>query len=212
MSFPKSDIENGKVLASDLAGWYWCAEKCYHSCRGIKEPPKEIFAEGHAVEADATRPPEKPDEKEFFGKLQSQMPIYREAEGIKIFAGTDAFNLSELKDGIVRLVEIKSRGKPQVPQWALAPAEFQLEIYAWVYKPIIEKLGYKFPDTHYLIFIHRETRRIIHTFQVTMDYGKIEEKIADTLRRVKAGEGIIRPKDWKCSFCDDSFKRVCRFR
>ncbi len=205
-----SDINVNRVKVSDLSSWHWCNEECFLRCHGINRRTTMLDLEGIKTHEEVVRPAEFEWEKEFFGKLEKLRPFFREVNSIRIYASVDAIDSSELKDKVVRIVEHKTRGKFDVPDYLIPSAEFQLQIYCWVFKPLVEKIDYLFADEHYLDFIHRDSLKLIKRVKYKVDYGKVRKDIRDILNNIRENK-ICKADGWKCRICHNDFKMRCRF-
>lgn len=211
MTVPRSNILERRIKASDLASYYWCAEQCYWKLRGITRKEKPCDVIGRKVHKQLVKPPEKDYEIEFFRKLKKFKPICRKSLGIKIFCGFDAVDLSGVpKNNSVRLLEFKTTSKERVPDCYLPQAKFQLEIYYWAYKQVIEQMGYVFPEEHFLEFHNSANGSLIERIGVKMNELDIARKIRECLSSLGSGYGFMRPEKFKCKWCEEEFKEKCR--
>ncbi len=209
-----SNIRYNHLKVSDLASWDWCNEESYLRCNGVFREETKLDRNGKAVHSVIVREPKFPWEIDFFEKLQKFKPIFREIDDVRIYASWDAIDPSDLKNRVVRVVENKTRGSFDVPDYIVPSAKFQLEIYAWIYKPIIERMGYLFPENHFLYYVHRESLELIKKIECVMNYKDIEEKIMDRVKNIKENKNIVGAKlkePWKCDICNNAFKSKCRF-
>ena len=209
----QSNLSRG-IKVSDLARWEWCNEESFLRCNGVERAPTVYDFAGTNVHKKVIREPQKDFEKIFFEKLNMQRPFFRVMHDVKIFGGVDAIESEGLKDGIVRFIECKTRGERSVPPFLIKPAIFQLEIYAWLFQPIIEKIGYKLADVHYVDFVHRESMEIIKRYDCLIDYGFVDEKIGKIMSSIIKNEGIsgaYANERWKCRNCAVEYKNKCRF-
>lgn len=209
---PISNIRQNHIKVSDLASWYWCNEQCFLRCHGTIRKPTLIDRAGKETHKKVVRPPLYPWEKEFFNKLTKFRPINREMNGVRIFAGIDAIDASMLRDRIVSLVEHKTTKYYSIPDYYIPSHQFQLEIYYWIYKPIMEKMGYIFPNNHLLEYINRKRLSIVKSINILMINEEINNKIRDCIIKIKDNKGITKPKlPFKCDWCAEEFRSKCRF-
>ena len=208
-----SSLSSG-LKVSDLARWEWCNEEAYLRCHGVERAATVYDTAGQRVHTLVVREPEEPLEKGFFEKFERQRPFCKEIDGIKIFGAIDAVDAEGLRDGIVRFIECKTRGERSVPPFLVKPALFQLEIYAWLFHPIVERTGYRLADVHYVDFVHRESMEIIKRYDCLIDYGFVDEKIGKILNSIIKDDGIKGVDEnerWKCRNCAVEYKNKCRF-
>ena len=208
-----SDLVRG-IKVSDLARWEWCNEEAFLRCHGVERAPTVYDTAGSAVHKAVVRAPETDFEREFFDKLETQRPFFREIHGVKIYGWIDAVESEGLQHGIVRFIECKTRGERSVPPFLIKPALFQLELYAWIFSPLVQRIGYKLSDIHYLDFVHRESMDIIQRHHCAVDYDIIDQKIGLIISALLKNEGIRGAKErepWKCKNCAVEFKSKCRF-
>ncbi len=208
-----SDFSTG-LKVSDLARWEWCNEESFLRCHGVERQVTVYDQAGTAVHQKVVRAPEHPWEKDFFEKLFREKPFFREVRGVRIFGGVDAFDAEGLKDGVVRLIECKTRGDRSVPPFLVKPALFQLQIYVWLFHPIITKIGYRLADVHYVDFVHRESMEILKRYPCVIDHALIDARVNTILRSLLLNEDIHGAREtepWKCKNCAVEFKSKCRF-
>jgi hypothetical protein len=203
------------LKVSDLARWEWCNEESFLRCHGVERSVTIHDQAGTAVHKKVVRPPDHPWEKDFFEKLNKHRPFFREVHGVKIFGGVDAIEGQGLREGIVRFVECKTRGERSVPPFLIKPAMFQLQIYAWLFQPIVAKTGFQLADVHYVDFIHRESMEIINRYPCVMDHEMIDQKVKQivaSLLENKYIHGALETEPWKCKNCAVEYKEKCRFQ
>lgn len=202
------------IKASDLARWEWCNEESFLRCHGVERHATTYDRAGSAVHKLVVREPRELWEQDFSEKLHTQRPFCREVEGVIVYGGIDAIDPAGLREGVVRFIECKTRGERSVPPFLIGPALFQLEIYLWIFQPLVKKIGYSLADTHYVDFVHRESMTILARYACKTDCEKIGEKIASVLSLIKKNENIHGAKEsepWKCTHCAPEFKSRCRF-
>ena len=202
------------LKVSDLARWEWCNEESFLRCHGVERKVTVYDQAGTAVHKKVVRPLSQPWEKEFFDKLNKQRPFFREIQGVKIFGGVDAIEGEGLRQGIVRFIECKTRGERSVPPFLVKPAIFQLQIYAWLFQPIISQIGYQLADVHYVDFVHRESMEIINRYPCVIHYDAIGQQVNGVITSLLRNENIHGAQEtepWKCKNCAVEFKERCRF-
>lgn len=211
MGVPRSSILSHRIKASDLASYYWCAEQSYWKLRGVTRKQKPTDVVGRKVHKELVKPPKEDYEFEFFRRLKEFKPIYRRSGRVKVFCGFDAVDLSGIPvNNSVRLLEFKTTSMEKVPDYYLPHARFQLEIYYWAYKPVIEKMGYVFPAEHYLEYHSSDSGELMERIAVEMDEMEIARKIRNCLSNLGTGFGFTRPEKFKCEWCEAEYKEKCR--
>lgn len=208
-----SDLTRG-IKVSDLARWEWCNEEAYLRCHGVERETTIYDRAGTRIHKAVVRAPQTPTETLFLDKLHTQRPFFREVQGVKIFGGVDAIDAEGLEQGVVRFIECKTRGERTVPPFLIKPAIFQLQIYAWLFQPIVEKIGYQLAKIHYVDFVHRESMEILQRHPCIMNHDIIGEKVSRIISLLLKNEHILGAKDiepWKCTNCAVAFKNKCRF-
>jgi len=211
MGVPRSNILEHRIKASDLASYYWCAEQSYWKLRGVTRREKPTDVLGRKVHHALIKPPTKGFEIEFFRKLKRFKPIYRASGRVRVYCGFDAVDLSGIPvNNSVRLLEFKTTAKESIPEYYLPHAKFQLEIYYWAYKPVIERMGYVFPEEHFLEFHSSKDGSLIERIRVKMDEMEIARKIRECLAGLGSGYGFSKPEQFKCDWCEPEYKEKCR--
>jgi len=129
-------------------------------------------------------------------------------------AGFVSGHMDELKvneDRTIHLIEYKTKKSGYVNYYALAPATFQIQIYAWLLEPIVALLGYRITRARLVFLTQKE--KPIGTKDVSLDYELIEREIRDVIRQFrKEPKDMIPPARYKCRMCPQIYKTRCPYQ
>jgi len=223
-----------KIRTSVLSSYYWCAIQAYLKGCGIqqgrhKDPmhPSNVGTRMHKEIDDARKPSKW--EIEFMEKIQPFI-LETASEGIELARKIDddfliehdedddvgyiSGHMDELKvndDHTIHLIDYKTKKSGYVTYYALAPAMFQLQIYAWILKPVLDLLKYKITIAH-LVFLTQKGK-MLGTKAVPLDYESIENEIRDVIKQFrKKPKDMIPPARYKCRYCAKIYKEKCPYQ
>lgn len=104
------------------------------------------------------------------------------------------------KGKTISFVEVKTTGKDRMWFVEEASAIFQLQLYIWVMKPYLEKLGYKLNSRHYLEIYSQKSNRLLKRVMVTDDLT-IEDRIRYIVNSWRGLEKVTFPHQSTCKIC-----------
>ncbi len=69
-------------------------------------------------------------------------------------------------DKVVSIIEVKTTSRKDLYWYEKEASKFQLQIYIWILKPLIERLGYKLHSRHYVEIYSQSNKRLIERIPV----------------------------------------------
>jgi len=210
------------VKASTLADFFWCSRRSY--IKFILENTPASIAKSLDVNFDEITREDKESAKVgsllhggSYGFYVTVLPIppkervYKLAKDGRVIPRnlkTDVgmFQIQGAVDEIrpedegYIIRELKTTRKESISRYALAPAEFQVQIYGWILS------GYLPVKRLELVFINQNTRKVIYKTIVIFDEKDVKNKIVEVLNMYRHKQ-LKPPKQWKCSKC--SLRSLC---
>ena len=220
------------IRASTLAGYWYCAIKAWCEARGIEAPSSEALDIGKKIHDQISNSRASSKWEIELENFLKQFMVDRESgegttgmktEKFKVFMrewkdgevvvghvvthGVDDFRCSDTKQ--VTLVEYKTTNQRYIDSYKLAPATFQIKLYAWILEPYLKIGGY---TIHRLEIVYLNRRGdILGTKQVEYSAEEVEKDIAKILKQFNDPSLLIPPAKFKCLHCDERYKRECPF-
>jgi len=225
VAYPQS--QPPRIRGSGMGKWNWCAEQSRHLCLGLvpESEPTDATEGGticHKVleESMGRRFPWEDDFLRDLEKFQDpDLGFVRIIEGSKIYYNLTGHqdDLQITPDRTVSIVENKFVLNPNlsfIQRYKFCMAEFQTQIYAWIFDPIVQQLGGVMNRVHAVCFWNMNTFKHIHTFQVIYQPAQTEENILRCIKAFENPELILKfpPREWKCKYCSPEHKELCIFR
>ena len=144
--------------------------------------------------------------RKHYGKvLQKQILIER----IKVILRGKFDNL-EINPvlGTVSVVEGKTTGKGRLTTRELSAALFQLQIYLFILKPILNNLGWELDKYHYLEIYDQNTYTMMKRIEVEEDM-ETEEMIKEIVKSFLGLSPMMLPPSYICKRCPRQVKSIC---
>jgi len=108
----------------------------------------------------------------------------------------------------VQIIELKTTSKDRLYTNETEAAIFQLQLYIWLLKPILEDLSYQLHDYHLLEVYSQKDGSLIKRIPVT-EHDNIEEVILHIVNTWKGLEALAYPEEYMCKRCPRSIKEAC---
>ena len=113
---------------------------------------------------------------------------------------------------VVSVVEVKTTSRKMTSRkmstLEIESAEFQLRLYLWILKPLIEGLGWKMHTRHYVETYSQFDGKLIKRYLVRED-PEMEETIRYIIRSWKGLEKVRIPHKSVCHMCPKRIKERC---
>lgn len=142
--------------------------------------------------------------------LRDYGPVFqKQVDNIVVRGSYDDLRVLSTPTGkAVSIIELKTTSKPRLWQAEIESAKFQLQIYVWLMREAIEKLGWKMHTHHYVEEVDQKTGRLTARHVVCED-PDIEEKLKFILKVFQGLERAEVPPDWICKSCPRHVKKEC---
>lgn len=121
-----------------------------------------------------------------------------------------------LSDNIVSVTEVKTTSKDFLFSYEYDIACFQVQLYGWILKPLLESIGYKLADTLYVeVYSQNEyeydgSHRLIKRIPVSPLSDVEMYSVIDTILQQWIGiKAMQYPPDWICRYCVKQVKLKC---
>ena len=109
----------------------------------------------------------------------------------------------------VSFIELKTISKKHMWIAEVNSAIFQLELYLWIMRPYIERLGYKLWKRHYVEIYSQRTGRLIKRI-VVYEEPDMQKRIEHIIRSFQGLEKMQVPsKSSVCRICPRAIKSEC---
>ena len=112
------------------------------------------------------------------------------------------------KTKTVSLIEIKTTTKNRPYTWEVDSAEFQLQIYIWLYKDAITEIGHKYDQTHYVEFYNQASSNLIKRIPI-QEHPNIVEYLTYVIETFQGVAPFTYPPLYYCRTCPKSIKEHC---
>ena len=135
----------------------------------------------------------------------------REVDGVTISGILDDLRVlfnPRTQQKFICLVEMKTTGKPHLWSNEIEKAKFQLQLYLFLYKPLLEKMGYKLHCRHYVEVWSQVNGKLIERVVVYED-PEIEEKIRYIFDSFRGLQPMTYPPQWVCKRCIKAVRDEC---
>lgn len=110
---------------------------------------------------------------------------------------------------LVSFVELKTTSKQRMWSCEVDSAILQLQIYLWIMRPYIERLGWQMHSRHYVEIFSQRSGRLIKRITVYED-PDMQERICYILRAFQGLEKVQFPsKSSVCRICPKYIKSEC---
>lgn len=247
-SLEKQSIE--VIRVSTLSSYWYCAVKSYLQAQGLDSGSSEATEIGTKIHDEISKSRQSSQwEKEFEQHLKSFFIKLDCGKGSTGFFGTDGKVLARswLKNGEtvgyitthgiddfevtpnkeVTLVEYKTTNQRYVDNYKLCTALFQIKLYWWILRPLVEAAGYRIVKAK-VVYLNRKgepigektIRQDESSFYEVENYKddwfvyntvKIEKDIENIFCQFEHPEQMIPPAKFKCFNCSPIFKKRCPF-
>jgi len=222
------------LRASNLGHYWHCSVQAFLQAQGVESPPNTALNIGKAIHDSITEARQLSQWEREFQEFITQFMVDRESgngsSGLgmqrnKVFMrtwydgqtaighitthGVDDFKV--YPDRQVILVEYKTTGQKYIDHYKLAPAIFQLKVYAWILEPYMKIGGYKLKHCE-VIFLNRRGDPMGIKQVIDYDPIKVEADIANILDQFRNPEKLVPPARWKCLKCSEVYKSRCPFQ
>lgn len=211
----------GRIRASTIASYWWCAWKSYATAvLGMTIPEKEWMSLGTRLHDTLFETLGKRFawEAEFIKQINEQredkIGFLRKFEtGTKIFVDLtghpDDFQVTP--DNEVAIIEYKTSRMPLylIKRFLLPVAKFQARIYPYVLEPTLEQLGYTMYHKHAVQIHSSKDLSMLHYKIVDYNSAHVERDILDIFDYYKHPEKMVPCAKWKCKYCSKTYKAVC---
>jgi hypothetical protein len=133
----------------------------------------------------------------------------KELDGYRIRGRLDDLNIL-LYNGnkYSSLIEVKTTSKKYLWRRELNAAIRQLQLYLWLYKEVLEYLGYPLWKRHYVEEYSQRNGRLIRRVAVEY-YDDIEDWIRLAIRKFQGLERMEVPPESYCKICPKNVKVLC---
>ena len=108
----------------------------------------------------------------------------------------------------VSFVELKTTSKRTMWRCEIDSAILQLQVYLWIMRPYIERLGWRMHSRHYVEIFSQKTGKLIKRITVYEDPDMIE-RICYILRAFQGLEKVTYPHKSTCLICPKYIKKEC---
>ena len=144
-------------------------------------------------------------------QLNKYMVFERQVDNIVVRGSFDDVNVT-YKDGkqAVSLVEVKTTGKPRLWSPELKCAIRQLQLYIWLMKPVLEKLGYVLSSVHSLEVYSQNSGALLKKIDVYEDL-EMETWIRMVVKSFQGLERVTIPERWVCKVCPRQVREACNW-
>lgn len=115
---------------------------------------------------------------------------------------------SETKEKTVSILEIKTTSQPRLTTWEIKSAVFQLQLYIYLLKPLIEKFGYKLHAQHYVEIYSQKTGNLLQQIPVYENLY-IEDSIKNIVYTFLGLQALSYPPLYVCKRCPKPVKILC---
>jgi hypothetical protein len=135
-----------------------------------------------------------------------KITVSRVVNNIEVRGRLDNFRvLLNIKNGVlvgkvVSFYELKTTSKPYVSREMIDSARLQLQLYLWLFRPILEKLDYKMHSRHYIEFRSQDGNRLMMRVSVKED-PMMGEHICDIIASWEGLKPSHYPNPRKCKSC-----------
>jgi len=206
--FPK------EVRTSWIARAKWCnyESKIRATTAWIRrklKPIEEKLKEGYLTHQRLEAGRVSKETEQLMNAIRESEPIYRKIHGVRVYAHPDRIVVT--KKGVMFIEYKTTKLKPT--NFQIYPAQMQLEIYLYVFKPLLKKLGFKLAPKHKILFYTRgkKPRRLAQVF-VSLDETRLLDEIKFIFDMWRGKAKPIPPAIWKCRLCrkqNPLYYKVC---
>lgn len=122
------------------------------------------------------------------------------------------FKDRKLSHKLVSIVEVKTTSKKKLWRVEEDVAILQLLIYCWLMRPLLENLGHKLHERHYVEIYSQKTNKLIKRISVDLQPEKYMEEYIRGIIEVWYGlRKMTLPPRWVCKKCPKAVKEKCRY-
>ena len=146
-------------------------------------------------------------------KYSVPLPYTRNLDNIQIRGIFDDIRvIRDFSDNkkYVSFIELKTTHRKRLWSNEINSAIFQLQLYLWIMKPYLDKLGYKLHIRHYLEIYSQVTNKLLKRIIVTEDKD-IEDRIRDIVKVFFKEKAMQYPKKYLCKRCPKIIRERCSY-
>jgi len=199
--------------ASTLSRWFYCSQQCLFQLHGVYPPSTKAHNRGTEIHKWATSRPKSPREQGVWNALQyfkveskfkkGQKYFHRQLRNFDIFGDIDDFRLHYWN---FIIIEVKTTAGAGLDWFYASPYIFQVQIYAWILKPLLPKIIIYRPfqiasqhEIHYLS--SKDSRPIDEPIYVPFHEAVVERNLNTIIDTYNGTAQPIPPKPYKCTNC-----------
>ena len=109
----------------------------------------------------------------------------------------------------ISIIEVKTTSKSHFTSVELAAGIFQTQLYVWLLTPLLNELGWKLDETHYLEVYSQEDGRLLHKLEVEAA-PDMEEALKNIIESFLGLAPLHYPPEWVCKkTCPAIVKKRC---
>jgi len=146
-------------------------------------------------------------------KYSIPLPYVRNLDNIQIRGVFDDLRvIRDFSDNkkYVSFIELKTTHRKRLWSNEINSAIFQLQLYIWIMKPYLDKLGYKLHSRHYVEIYSQVTGKLIKRIVVYEDKN-IENRIRDIVKVFFKEKAMSYPPKYVCKRCSKIIKEKCSY-